>query len=107
MKIWLDDIRQMPLGYDVWAKSSKEAIQYLKTGDVTVMSFDHDLGDEINGTGYGVARWIEIAAFNNIIHRVVWHIHSANPVGRKNIEAALINADKFWGMFEELDRIVP
>jgi len=27
-----------------------------------------------------------------------WEIHSANPVGRKNIEQAMKSAERFWNM---------
>ena len=28
--------------------------------------------------------------------RLVWRIHSANPVGQKNIQAAMNSAERFW-----------
>ena len=48
MKLWVDDIRKMPSWYDVWAKTADQAIavlSVLKTGKVTHISLDHDLGD--------------------------------------------------------------
>lgn len=99
MKLWLDDVRLPPDGWD-WKVTASEAIEALKTGKYTQISFDHDLGDphglENLGTGYEVAAWIEEQAYFGQIKRLIWKIHSANPVGRRNIEAAMINADKFW-----------
>src|SRR5438309_1594271 len=45
MKLWLDDIRPTPDDTWTWAKTVPEAIDLLKTGEVTYASLDHDLGD--------------------------------------------------------------
>lgn len=97
MKLWLDDERPMPEGFDFHAKTAKEAIRCLETGNVTEISLDHDLGlEEPNSTGYFVAQYIEVAAHNGWIGRLKWDVHSANPAGRKNIEAAMRSAERFW-----------
>jgi len=97
MRVWLDDERPMPEGYDVHIKTAHEAIIALGTGQVTEISLDHDLGSPLPGqTGYYVAKWMEGAAHNGYLGRVKWAIHSANPPGRKNIEDALKKADEFW-----------
>lgn len=96
MKLWIDDIRDMPADFDVWAKNYEEAVSALKTGKVTQVSFDHDLGDARAFTGYDIARWIEEQSYLGNFKKVSWDIHSANPVGRKNIEAAMNNAAKWW-----------
>ena len=95
MRVWLDDVRPMPEGFDLHVMDAVAAIAALRTGKVTFMSFDHDLGKD--DTGYTVAKWIEEEAQAGRIPRLFWQIHSANPVGQKNMEAALTNADKFWG----------
>lgn len=97
MRLWLDDLRPMPEGYDRHVKTAKEAIEALLVWTVTHISFDHDLGEPECGTGYDVASWIERQAFENTnVERVSWRIHSANPVGRRNIEAAMTSADRYW-----------
>jgi hypothetical protein len=58
------------------------------------VSFDHDLGGD--DTSIPVAKRIEEMAFNGERAPPRWHIHSANPIGRKNLEAALQSADRFW-----------
>lgn len=93
MNLWLDDVRPAPDGW-VWAKTSRDAIAVLTQGRVEVMSFDHDLGGE--DTGYVVATWLEEAAATGAVGRVAWRIHSANPVGRRRLQAALQSADRFW-----------
>ena len=102
MKVWLDDLRPIREGFDVWAKTAPEAIEHLKTGNVTYISLDHDLGeDEGCGSGYDVASFIEEAAYFNIIPRLKWNVHSANPVGAANMERALKQANNYWDRNEQ------
>ena len=106
MKIWLDDIRPIPEGYDFWAKNYYEMIGLLISGNVTFVSFDHDLGMLGNetildpkNTGYEVAKVIEGLASGDgdfYIKPIGWDIHSANPAGRRNIELAMKSAERFW-----------
>jgi hypothetical protein len=104
MNLWLDDLRTMPAGYDYHARTAAEAISLLETGAVRRLSLDHDLGDEANGTGYEVAKWIEARAFawsqgdEAGLPPLELAIHSQNPVGLGNMTQALRNADRFWAM---------
>jgi hypothetical protein len=95
--LWLDDVRPMPTGFNVWAINVQEAIMWLKEGNVVEISLDHDLGPkELNGEGIDVAKYIEEAAFKGELKPLKWYVHSANPVGANNMSMALKNADKFW-----------
>lgn len=97
MRVWVDDERERPEGFDIQAKTASSAVMLLKSGEVKLISLDHDLGSEQpNETGYFIAQWIELAAHNGWIPALEWRIHSANPVGRSNMEAALRNADRYW-----------
>lgn len=110
MKLWIDDIRPMPKGYDVQAFSADEAIEILKTMNITHVAFDHDLGDvkttdgpivtwdQHEKTGYDVAKWIEEQAFNDRIDPITYSIHSSNPEGRKKIERTMQKAVEYWNM---------
>ena len=91
MKIWLDDLRREP---DGWERTfnARTTIRLLKTGDVEEISLDHDLGnEEIVGTGYDVVKFLEREAF----HGRFWidpdkiKIHSANIVGSKNMQRGI------------------
>ena len=93
MKLWIDDIRPAPAGW-VWAKTSGMALSILNDYHVDEISFDHDLGGE--DTAYPVACFIEEQAYGGVNNKMIWHIHSANPVGVKNIRSAMENADKYW-----------
>jgi hypothetical protein len=95
MKVWLDDTRKKPANYDVHVKTAEDAISLLKTGQVKVMSFDHDLGS-IETTGYDVAKYVSQEAYHGRMAPFGWTVHSANPVGRSNIIATLQQADKWW-----------
>lgn len=99
MKLWVDDERPMPEGFDYHAKTAAEAIAMIQQGTVTAISLDHDLGGLADyETGYFIAQFIEMAAHNGWIRPIEWAIHTANPVGRRNMEAALMNANKYWGI---------
>lgn len=101
MHLWLDDCRPIPADFDIWAKTAQEAIARLAGGTVELISLDHDLGDEdLVGSGYVVACWIEEAAAAGRLKRLAWRIHSANPVGRQRMEAALRSADRQWDLHE-------
>lgn len=96
MRVWLDDLRDKPGEFDVHVRTAHKAIELLRTGEVVEISLDHDLGDEVNGTGYDVASWIEEQAFHGNLPKLKWHIHSQNNVGAERMLAALQNADRFW-----------
>jgi hypothetical protein len=102
MRVFLDDqcdtIRaKWAVGYTHKVKTAQEAIELLKSGSVTHISLDHDLGDPaVVGTGYDVAKWLEEAAYLGTIPKLSWNIHSMNPVGEQNMRAALMSADRYW-----------
>jgi hypothetical protein len=101
MKLWLDDKRPMPWPYTVHVKTASEAIAELEAGGVTHISLDHDLGDiQKTGNGYMVACWIEKAAYEGVLERLEWAVHSMNPIGAENMRRALQNADRFWAQYE-------
>ena len=112
MMLWLDDVRTPPADGWIWVKTADEAIEKLKTGNVTFASLDHDLADEqypwnailgINPhewfyhmdkypisfkekTGYDVILWMEE---NNVWPSHGVKCHSQNPVGRKRINTVI------------------
>ena len=95
MRVWLDDIRKMPEGYDVWVKTVDTAIELIDKGIVTHISLDNDLGED-KEVGYFVACYIENLAYHKAIPKLTWAVHTMNPVARKVMTQALENADKFW-----------
>lgn len=103
MRIFLDDIRDPPI-FDhitgepfIWNKvirSAEELIELVKTGQVTFISFDHDLAG--TKTGYDVAKEIEKLAQQKLIPPIGYMIHSGNVVGATNIDRAMKSAFRFW-----------
>lgn len=97
IRLWLDDVRQMPPRYTHWAKTARQAIKLLETGEVTECSLDHDLGNQVE-TGYDVAKWIEEHAHDGTLPIIHCKVHSQNAVGAKNIKMALQSAYRAWGI---------
>lgn len=87
MKLYVDDIRIAPEGW-VQAWNAKEALQFLKKGNVTHLSLDHDLGDPEEPTGYDIMCWIEQWVYVERIPLPEIKFHTANPTGRDNMQAA-------------------
>lgn len=95
-KIFLDDIR-IPLD-ESWVilKSYSEFIDFIVTHDfneISEISLDHDLGllDETEKTGHDVAKWLIEYSLDNEVNLPLIRVHSANPVGVKNM-ISLINS---------------
>ena len=88
MKVFLDDERQPPEGW-ILVRWPEEAIELLKTNQVTDLSLDHDLGNDEHGTGYDVVLWIEgaVAIRNFVPPRM--KVHSANSSARIKMENGL------------------
>ena len=104
MRIFLDDLRVAPqfgiygdpITWDKVVRTAEELIELIDKNAVTYISFDHDLGTEL--TGYDVAKHIEELAAKGLLNPIDYSIHSANPVGAANIDAAMKNAWKFWDL---------
>lgn len=93
MKVWLDDLRDAPPGW-VRVTTPEAAIELLRTGEITEISLDHDLGlldGDRERTGYDVLIWLEreVAEARWVFHLPEIGVHSANPVGRKRMEQAI------------------
>jgi hypothetical protein len=89
MKLWLDDERPTPDGWKL-AHTARSAIEQLSWRTVTHLSLDHDLGLHENGTGYDVCLWLEqTIAEDPTFPMPVVTLHTANPVGRQNMQRVL------------------
>lgn len=86
MHLLIDDVRDLP-GMDIICRTAVAGIKAVKQLSPTHLYIDHDLGtDSING--YQVIMQLLEAKKCPIHVQVV----SSNPVGVKNISAALIDA---------------
>ena len=95
MKLWLDDLRPVPYGYE-GAKSVNEAKKLIQEAEhngieIEALDLDHDLGDYADQGGDAI-RLLDWLAERGTFYPV--EIHTANPVGRANIERILA---RYWG----------
>lgn len=94
MKLWLDDLRPAPQGYE-HARSVNEAIGIIRIAEqsgieIELLDLDHDLGEfaEDGGDAIKLLDWLaERESFYPI------EIHTANPVGRANMERMI---ERYW-----------
>lgn len=91
MKIWVDDIRTPPDDTWIWAKTSQDALDWLRSAQIceheqcqfTKMSLDHDLGGD--DTTRPIVMWM----CENNFWPVEVVVHSANPVGVEWLEGMI------------------
>lgn len=94
IKIWVDDIRPVPNGYE-GTKSVNDTIALIEKieldgGIIELLDLDHDLGDYASNGGDA----IKILDF--LVERETFYpvkIHTANPVGRANMERMI---ERYW-----------
>jgi hypothetical protein len=88
LKVFLDDERVTPEG---WVRTywPDEVIALLKSGEVSEVSLDHDLGDDERGTGYDVILWIEEAVVTRGFVPPKMSVHSANSSARQKMEMGI------------------
>lgn len=104
-RIWLDDLRPAPIGW-LWCHSVDEAksairefLEVIEDSEFDyriALDLDHDLGDyaSFGGDAIKLVDWIEA---NDCGEFFMFHIHTANPVGRQNMMAVIQHND--WEMF--------
>ena len=94
-KLYLDDIRVPKTeGWDI-VRNYDEFVFWVRLHGVPdEVSFDHDLGDNNTETGYNCAKWLGQYCIEKNIPFPEWNVHSANPVGKANIEAYINNVIK-------------
>ena len=97
MKLWLDDLRDVPVGGE-WAcaRSVNEAISLMETLDITYASLDHDLGDWANEGGDGITFVLWMAENNKWPSEGI-AVHSMNPVGAENMLAIVERYSPYSG----------
>lgn len=100
MKVWLDDIRPMPITYSIHVKTAEEAIDLLLSGEVEEISLDNDLGLDDDGyeltQGKKVAQWIEEKSFHGELEPLKLNHHTDNVSAQIEMEKAFENATRFW-----------
>ena len=86
MKLFIDDLRDPPSNDYAVVRSTIEAIEWVRqNGMPSFISFDHDLGGE--DTSMIFLRRLFNELWNEGDAIPDYRVHSANPVGSKNIIA--------------------
>lgn len=102
--LYLDDERSpktvAPFGEWIVVRSANDAQKHIDSnGYPSYISLDHDLGDNVP-TGYDFVKWmvddhVELVNAGDDIAFPQYNLHTANPVGRDNMEAYLDNYLRF------------
>lgn len=103
MKIWIDDIRPIPKGYDKWIKTVNEAIDFISIhkNEISLLDLDHDAGDYFcNGGDYiKILDWLEENEISIPIS-----IHSGNPWGVRRMKQIIEHCE--WTYIENPDEYI-
>lgn len=90
-RLFIDDIREPPSSDWIVARTSTEAIALIeRDGCPREISFDHDLGGD--DTAMRLAHWLVSRDLDEpgfIPFDFRYYVHSANPVGRANIDGLM------------------
>ena len=88
MKLYLDDIRNPKTDGWTIVRSYDEFVDFIKIhGLPEMMSLDHDLGAIRDG--YDCVKWLVEKQLD--LREVEINVHSANPVGKDNMEKLIEN----------------
>lgn len=106
MKVYLDDVRDCPPGWEI-ARSARTAMELLLRGDVTHISLDYDLGQEFEAGAVifkarerydapdGSMVMFFIRQFRDWMFPMpVVKFHTANPEGLKKMQAILRDIER-------------
>jgi hypothetical protein len=102
-KLFLDDLRSIGQVYPgqtsqwIVCRSISDAIKEISNrGFPTVVSFDHDLGDDVP-TGLALAKYLvdRDLDYDDMPQDFKYAVHSANPPGAANIHSLMDSYLKF------------
>lgn len=97
IKIWVDDIREMPEDYEYQSFTVANANAVINIGyhfdEDIFISLDHDAGKYAADSGDYIQilnflefkSHVDISWKDYIKNKMTFHLHTANPVGRENM----------------------
>lgn len=97
IKIWVDDIREMPEDYNYQSFTVANANAAINIGynlgEYIFISLDHDAGKYATDSGdyiqilniLELKSHIDISWEDYIKNKMIFHLHTANPVGKANM----------------------
>ena len=100
-KIYIDDDRFPKTQGWIIIRNYEDFVNWVtENGIPDEISFDHDLGQDSKGiirkNGVDCARWLCNYCQDISVPLPEWNIHSANTVGRENIESILKTYQKIF-----------
>lgn len=94
--LWVDDERPQPERTDecTWIKATSfhQAIVLLEEYKFDEVSLDHDIASFYGSkemTGYDIVKWLAERKHNDMYVPPIIKVHTANPVGRDNMQATI------------------
>jgi hypothetical protein len=100
MKLYLDDERNPKTAGWTIVRNFEEFVKCIESHGLPVeMSLDHDLGESIP-TGYDCVKWM-IYEKEFDLRKVSINVHSANPVGKANMEGLINSWIKHLNKYEK------
>ena len=95
MKIFVDDTRTRPDGFNALVHSVNEAIAFIEECEkkgmtIDLISLDHDLGEYAKDGGDAI-NLLDYLVENEKFYPITFH--TANPKGRENMQRII---DRFW-----------
>lgn len=95
MKLWIDDVREAPVGY-LWCKSTRDALRKIVLeypNEIELIDLDHDAGDYATDGGDFIEVLKELERLSRMnkmdFSHIKFRLHSANPVGVQNMRAII------------------
>lgn len=98
IRLWVDDEREKPPEYDVWAKSYHEALPILETQQVCVVSLDYELGPSGCYTGLDIIQWILDQTLQDKINNMSIYIHTKSIACGLKMHEIRSKIDQYWKM---------
>jgi len=84
MKLFLDDTREFPTGFDFYCRDTETAKLFLRTAEITFVSFDYNLSATCDESGLDLLVWMAENA-DKIHLPNGFNIHSDNVFGREDM----------------------
>lgn len=84
MKLFLDDTRDFPTGFDFYCRDTDTAKAFLSTIEITYASFDYNLSATCEESGLDLLKWIAKNSKRIHIPEAI-NVHSDNILGKDDM----------------------
>ena len=106
MRVFLDDKKDLPEGFDLLVRTFDDMMQLLIYGQaITHLSLDWDLGEIEKGRdlcdGIKICHFISRLAYKGQLSRFTWDVHSEAEYKKQEMEEIMRQADEQWDINEK------